>query len=79
MLKKFYEEEGRLPLSGGIPDMISKSTSYLALQNLYQDKAKSDRANMTERLAKEFTEKSDFEKYFDEDEFIRFVKNCKQL
>jgi hypothetical protein len=34
---------------------------------------------MTERLAKVFAEKADFEKNFEEDEFARFIKNCKQL
>jgi NEDD8-activating enzyme E1 regulatory subunit len=31
-LKQFYEQEGRLPVAGVVPDMVSTTDFYLALQ-----------------------------------------------
>jgi len=39
-LKAFYESNGRLPVSGVLPDMVSTTEFYLQLQNLYIAKAK---------------------------------------
>lgn len=41
-LKKFYEANGRLPVSGTIPDMTALTDYYLAMQKLYVDKANQD-------------------------------------
>ncbi|KAK9479449.1 hypothetical protein V1514DRAFT_351231 [Lipomyces japonicus] len=44
------ESDGHLPLSGTLPDMKADSASYIALQNVYRDKAQKDR-NEVERHA----------------------------
>lgn len=41
-LKKFYEVNKRLPVSGTIPDMTAHTDSYLAMQKVYVDKAAED-------------------------------------
>jgi len=41
-LKEFVEKEGRLPLSGVIPDMFSDTERFIQLQNLYRDQASLD-------------------------------------
>ena len=41
-LKQFFETEGRLPLSGILPDMVSTTDYYLSLQQIYIEKAKKD-------------------------------------
>ncbi|KAL0083979.1 NEDD8-activating enzyme E1 regulatory subunit [Phycomyces blakesleeanus] len=45
-VRDFFENEGhgRLPLPGKLPDMKSDTTNYVALQNVYRDKAKKDLA-----------------------------------
>lgn len=42
-LKTFIKVNKRLPVNGGIPDMIAKPHFYLSLQSLYQKKARDDR------------------------------------
>ena len=41
-LKEFVCKEGRLPVSGVIPDMFSDSERFIKLQNIYRDKAGQD-------------------------------------
>ena len=45
-LKQFVESEGRLPVQGTIPDMISMPDYYLAIQRLYLAKSEDDIAKM---------------------------------
>ena len=41
-LKTFLEQEGRLPVQGTIPDMISQTDFYLPLQRIYLAKSEAD-------------------------------------
>ena len=43
-LNIFYKNNKALPLSGSLPDMTSTTDYFLTLQNIYQDKAKKDKA-----------------------------------
>mmetsp|Transcript_11041 Transcript_11041/g.46018 ORF Transcript_11041/g.46018 Transcript_11041/m.46018 type:complete len:167 (+) Transcript_11041:1006-1506(+) len=55
-LKKFVEEEGRLPVSGKLPDMTSDTESYVGLQRIYQSKSRKDAeklASYVDRIAHE--------------------------
>lgn len=45
-LKQFVESEGRLPVQGTIPDMISLPDYYLTLQRIYLAKSDDDIAKM---------------------------------
>ena len=45
-LKQFVESEGRLPVQGTIPDMISMPDYYLAIQRLYLAKSEDDIAKL---------------------------------
>ncbi len=45
-MSRFYAIEGRLPVSGVLPDMVSTTDFYLNLQEIYIIKAKSDVAKM---------------------------------
>jgi len=47
-VRRFVEREGLLPLTGTIPDMTSDTHSYIALQEVYQEKAGQD-ADVGER------------------------------
>eukprot|EP00941_MAST-03F_sp_MAST-3F-sp1_P000558 g558.t1 len=49
-LKKFVAKFSQLPLSGDLPDMFSTTEMYIALQNVYQEKAKSDCAEFSALL-----------------------------
>eukprot|EP00189_Rhodosorus_marinus_P012350 CAMPEP_0184745742 /NCGR_PEP_ID=MMETSP0315-20130426/8424_1 /TAXON_ID=101924 /ORGANISM="Rhodosorus marinus, Strain UTEX LB 2760" /LENGTH=528 /DNA_ID=CAMNT_0027218067 /DNA_START=149 /DNA_END=1735 /DNA_ORIENTATION=+ len=46
-VRMFIEEEGRLPVSGKLPDMTSDTESYVGLQRIYQCKSRKD----SERIA----------------------------
>ncbi|KAK7417040.1 hypothetical protein QQX98_004801 [Neonectria punicea] len=41
-VKQFYDEHGRLPVPGGLPDMKAQSGVYIKLQNIYKEKARRD-------------------------------------
>lgn len=45
-IKTFYETHGALPLPGSLPDMKAQSADYIALQNIYKDKARRDTAEI---------------------------------
>ncbi|KAI9023556.1 NEDD8 activating enzyme E1 subunit 1 [Phycomyces nitens] len=51
-VREFFENEGQgqLPLPGKLPDMKSDTTNYVALQNVYREKAKEDIAAVTAHL-----------------------------
>lgn len=46
-IQRFYSENGVLPLPGSLPDMKAQSADYVALQNLYKDKARHDVEKVT--------------------------------
>ena len=41
-LREFVGSEGRLPVSGVVPDMFSDSDRFIKLQNIYKEKANQD-------------------------------------
>ena len=41
-LREFVNREGRLPVSGAVPDMFSDSERYIQLQGIYKEKARED-------------------------------------
>ena len=41
-ISQFYKNYGALPLPGSVPDMKAQSADYIALQNIYKSKARSD-------------------------------------
>lgn len=45
-IKSFYNTHGALPLPGSLPDMKAQSADYIALQNIYKDKARKDSAEV---------------------------------
>ena len=49
-LREFVEANGRLPLSGSIPDMHSDTESYTALQNAFYEKSAEDYAMVLDRV-----------------------------
>lgn len=51
-LREFVEANGRLPLSGSIPDMHSDTESYTALQNAFYEKAAEDCSIVLDRVKK---------------------------
>lgn len=50
-ISTFYQTHNVLPLSGGLPDMKAKSADYIALQQLYKAKARSDAAEVKATVA----------------------------
>lgn len=51
-MRDFVENEsgGQLPLSGKLPDMKSDTMNYIALQNIYREKALSDLEAVKKRV-----------------------------
>lgn len=47
-LRRFIDEEGAVPLLGNLPDMVSDTKSYIALQKIYQNKARRDQSRFHE-------------------------------
>jgi amyloid beta precursor protein binding protein 1 len=80
-LKEFVENEGQgdLPLRGSIPDMFSDSERFIALQNVYRDKAQHDFEAMVthvERLLHNIDKQYD---YINENQIRLFCKNSYYL
>lgn len=48
-VREFYNENGQLPVPGGLPDMKAKSDVYIRLQNIYKAKARADAAEVLAR------------------------------
>lgn len=46
-INEFYQNHQVLPLPGSLPDMKAQSADYIALQNIYKSKARSDLAEVT--------------------------------
>ncbi|KAM0418585.1 hypothetical protein ACHAPT_012484 [Fusarium lateritium] len=49
-VKRFYSEQGRLPVPGGLPDMKAQSSVYIKLQNIYKDQARKDVGRVLETV-----------------------------
>jgi amyloid beta precursor protein binding protein 1 len=69
--------EGLLPVTGIVPDMIASTETYVALQQLYMDKAQQDAFQVetfVKALLKEFSSKSDHQLITSE-QIVTFCKN----
>lgn len=49
-IHQFYLQHGALPLPGSLPDMKARSADYIELQNIYKTKARSDVADVTDKV-----------------------------
>lgn len=49
-ISAFYTKHGVLPLPGSLPDMKAKSADYIALQNIYKNKARQDMEEVLETV-----------------------------
>jgi len=78
-LKRFYQSEKRLPLSGSVPDMISEPKVYQEIQAIYINKAEADRKIMKGHLEAYVAEKGIKDFVFDENAWKIFCKNIKQI
>ena len=55
-LKNFFEKYKTYPLCGIIPDMISNTSNFIGLKQIYNTKAKKDHKEMREMINKELKE-----------------------
>jgi len=76
-LKQFVDDEGRLPVQGDIPDMISMPDYYLALQKIYLAKSDAD-ASILRAHVDRYTSEAGIDKITPE-MLTRFVRNCLQI
>lgn len=78
-MKRFVENEKRLPVAGSLPDMMSITDFYLNLQKIYQKRAELDR-DILKKYLHEIVESRKIENFtLDEDQFVLYCKNLKQL
>jgi amyloid beta precursor protein binding protein 1 len=47
-VKRFYDQHGRLPVPGGLPDMKAQSNVYIKLRNIYKEQARQDVSQVLE-------------------------------
>eukprot|EP00178_Gracilaria_changii_P027573 TRINITY_DN88_c0_g1_i5.p2 TRINITY_DN88_c0_g1~~TRINITY_DN88_c0_g1_i5.p2 ORF type:complete len:683 (-),score=139.36 TRINITY_DN88_c0_g1_i5:9008-10849(-) len=77
-LRQFVHEAGRLPVRGSLPDMTADTESFIALQRLYTDKARSDAdrvLHFVQRIAEERAVELDVD-----EAFVRsFCKNAHSI
>ena len=55
-LKKYFEKYKTYPLCGSIPDMISNTSNFIGLKQIYNTKAKNDHKEIREMINKEIKE-----------------------
>ena len=78
-LKQFVDQEGRLPVQGTIPDMISMPDYYLTLQRLYLAKSDEDIGKMRTMIDSYVTASNGQAQPVPQDELVMFVRNCLQI
>ena len=76
-LKEFVEEEGRLPVQGTIPDMISMPEYYMAIQRLYLAKSEADIAKLRVKVDAFIAAAS--AQPVPQEQLTMFVRNCLQI
>lgn len=74
-LKEFVNETGSLPLRGSIPDMTADSKRFIALQNVYHEKAMEDKEKITLKLHRILSSAGKPTDFIKEDEIRLFCKN----
>ena len=78
-LKTFYATQGRLPLSGVVPDMVSTTELFLELQRVYVAKANADRESMAELVKSVCGDRNLSQDTVTADELNLFCKNSAQI
>ena len=75
-LKQFVDQEGRLPVQGTIPDMISLPDFYLTLQRIYLAKSEDDISKMRVMIDAFVAASDGLAQPVSQDELTMFVRNC---
>ncbi|KAJ2093400.1 hypothetical protein IW140_000857 [Coemansia sp. RSA 1813] len=71
--------EGKLPLSGTIPDMKADTMGYIALQKVFKSKADQDKRQLAKHVARVLEEAHLPSDYFSQEEIDVFCKNANKL
>ena len=84
-LREFVGSEGRLPVSGVVPDMFSDSERFIKLQNIYKEKANQD-AEIIQRKVQQVLEslgkstdlipEVDVKRFCREARYLRVQRGC---
>lgn len=74
----FHAKHNVLPLPGSVPDMKAKSVDYIALQNTYKSKARSDFAEVTS-FVRDLEKTLERKQIVDEKEIEAFCKNAAHI
>jgi amyloid beta precursor protein binding protein 1 len=80
-LKMFVDNEGRgkLPVNGSIPDMTAETKNYIALQNVYKNKADADVAALRAHAQALLKKVGKDTASITDDEVISYAKNAAVL
>lgn len=78
-LKNFADIHGALPLSGNLPDMVSDTTSYIRLQNLYRNKAIQDQGAFAKEVMKLLNSTGRSQDEITQESMKAFCKNSQLL
>ncbi|KAJ2554912.1 hypothetical protein EV175_002428, partial [Coemansia sp. RSA 1933] len=71
--------EGKLPISGTIPDMKADTKGYIALQRIFKNKAEQDKAEFARHVANVLEEAHLSADYFSQEDIGVFCKNANRL
>ena len=75
-LKCFYADEGKLPVSGVVPDMVATTELFQQMQKIYMTKGASDKEKMRAYVDSIITARGLPKDQVKDDEFDLFCKNC---
>jgi len=78
-LREFVNREGRLPVSGTVPDMFSDSERYIQLQGIYKEKAREDMEQVGRKVAQVLESLGRSAESIQEAEVRRFCKESRNL
>jgi len=78
-LREFVNREGRLPVSGAVPDMFSDSERYIQLQGIYKEKAREDMEQVGRKVAQVLESLGRSAETIQEAEVRRFCKESRNL
>ena len=81
-LQQFFVTEGRLPVQGTIPDMISMPEYYVRLQRIYLEKSNADITLMRGlcfTISEALNNAGQAVAQVNDDDLTMFVRNCLQI
>ncbi|KAI9501063.1 hypothetical protein BX070DRAFT_229348 [Coemansia spiralis] len=81
-LRRYVESDyaqGKLPLSGKIPDMKADTSGYIALQRIYKEKAEQDKNELIKHVADVLTASRLPADFISQEEIDIFAKNANLL